>query len=128
VDQAAADQRDPVAGPGRGAVAGRAALLGTLAVPCSRLENVKGRIVVDEFLTVPGHPDIFAAGDAAAASDLTRPGQLTAMTAQHAQRQGKAAAATSPRPSATGPASPTNTATSAGSTTSSNTASSSSSA
>jgi NADH dehydrogenase len=56
------------------------------------LDTVKGRIVVDEFLTVPGHPDIFAAGDAAAAPDLTRPGQLTAMTAQHAQRQGKAAA------------------------------------
>ena len=56
------------------------------------LETIKGRIVVDEFLAVPGHPDVFAAGDAAAAPDLTRPGQLTAMTAQHAQRQGKAAA------------------------------------
>ena len=56
------------------------------------LETIKGRIVVDEFLTVPGHPDVFAAGDAAAAPDLTRPGQLTAMTAQHAQRQGKATA------------------------------------
>ena len=56
------------------------------------LETVKGRIVVDEYLTVPGHPDVFAAGDAAAAPDLTRPGQLTAITAQHAQRQGKAAA------------------------------------
>jgi NADH:ubiquinone reductase (H+-translocating) len=56
------------------------------------LETVQGRIVVDEFLTVPGHPDVFAAGDAAAAPDLTRPGQFTAMTAQNAQRQGKAAA------------------------------------
>jgi NADH:ubiquinone reductase (H+-translocating) len=56
------------------------------------LDTVKGRIVVDEFLTVPGHPDVFAAGDAAAVPDLTRPGQLTAMTAQHAQRQGKALA------------------------------------
>ena len=56
------------------------------------LETVNGRIVVDEFLAVPGHPDVFAAGDAAAAPDLTRPGQLTAVTAQHAQRQGKAAA------------------------------------
>lgn len=56
------------------------------------LETIKGRIVVDEFLTVPGHPDVFAAGDAAAVPDLTHPGQLTAMTAQHAQRQGKAAA------------------------------------
>jgi NADH:ubiquinone reductase (H+-translocating) len=53
------------------------------------LETNKGRIVVDEFLTVPGHPEVFAAGDAAAVPDLTRPGQLTAMTAQHAQRQGK---------------------------------------
>ena len=56
------------------------------------LDTVHGRIVVDAFLTVPGHPDVFAAGDAAAAPDLTRPGQLTAMTAQHAQRQGKAIA------------------------------------
>lgn len=56
------------------------------------VETVKGRIVVDEFLTVSGHADVFAAGDAAAVPDLTRPGQLTAMTAQHAQRQGKAAA------------------------------------
>jgi NADH dehydrogenase len=56
------------------------------------LETVKGRLVVDEFLTVPGHPDVFAAGDAAAVPDLTSPGQLTAMTAQHAQRHGKAAA------------------------------------
>jgi NADH dehydrogenase len=56
------------------------------------LETVNGRIVVDEFLTVSGHPDVFAVGDAAAVPDLTRPGQLTSMTAQHAQRQGKAAA------------------------------------
>ena len=56
------------------------------------LDTINGRIVVDEYLTVPGHPDVFAAGDAAAAPDLTRPGQLTAMTAQHAQRQGKTAA------------------------------------
>ena len=56
------------------------------------LDTINGRIVVDEYLTVPGHPDVFAAGDAAAAPDLTRPGQLTAMTAQHAQRQGKAIA------------------------------------
>ena len=33
----------------------------------------------------PGH---FAAGDCAATPDLTRPGELTGMTAQHAQRQG----------------------------------------
>jgi NADH:ubiquinone reductase (H+-translocating) len=56
------------------------------------LDTITGRIVVDEFLSVPGHPDVFAAGDAAAAPDLTHSGQLTAMTAQHAQRQGKAIA------------------------------------
>jgi NADH:ubiquinone reductase (H+-translocating) len=49
--------------------------------------------VVDPYLTVPAHPELFAAGDAAAVPDLTRPGQLTAMTAQHAQRQGRRAAA-----------------------------------
>jgi NADH dehydrogenase len=56
------------------------------------LETVNGRIVVDEFLAVPGHPRIFAVGDAAAAPDLTSPGRLTPMTAQHAQRQGGAVA------------------------------------
>ena len=35
---------------------------------------------------------MFAVGDAAAVPDLTRPGQLAAQTAQHAQRQGVAAA------------------------------------
>ncbi len=45
--------------------------------------------MVDEFLGVPGYPEVYACGDAAAVPDLTRPGQLTPMTAQHAQRQGK---------------------------------------
>lgn len=48
----------------------------------------KGRLVVDEYLTVPGHPEVFACGDVAAVPDLTRPGEVTAMTAQHAERQG----------------------------------------
>jgi NADH dehydrogenase len=48
----------------------------------------KGRLVVDPTLVVPNHPDVFACGDAAAVPDLTRPGQATAMTAQHATRQG----------------------------------------
>ena len=48
----------------------------------------RGRLVVDEFLTVPGHPDVYACGDAAAVPDLTRPGEVTGMTAQHAIRQG----------------------------------------
>jgi NADH dehydrogenase len=53
------------------------------------LPTERGRLVVDEFLGVPGFPDVYACGDAAAVPDLTRPGQVTAMTAQHAQRQGK---------------------------------------
>src|SRR5439155_7528921 len=51
-----------------------------------------GRLVVDEYLAVPGHPEIFACGDAAAVPDLTRPGRTTPMTAQHAMRQGRVAA------------------------------------
>ncbi|MDX6279727.1 MAG: hypothetical protein QOH03_798 [Kribbellaceae bacterium] len=56
------------------------------------LETKKGRLVVDEYLSVPGHPEVFACGDAAAVPDLTRPGEVTPMTAQHAERQGKQAA------------------------------------
>jgi NADH dehydrogenase len=56
------------------------------------LRTEKGRVVVDEFLNVPGFPEVFACGDAAAVPDLTRPGEVTPMTAQHAERQGKLAA------------------------------------
>ncbi|GAA4668878.1 hypothetical protein GCM10023347_23010 [Streptomyces chumphonensis] len=56
------------------------------------LPTEKGRLCVDEYLTVPGHPEVFACGDAAAVPDLTRPGETTPMTAQHAVRQGKVAA------------------------------------
>jgi len=52
----------------------------------------EGRVAVDEFLNVPGRPDVFAIGDAAAVPDLTRPGEITGMTAQHASRQGVTAA------------------------------------
>jgi NADH dehydrogenase len=55
------------------------------------LPTERGRVVVDATLAVPGHPEIFACGDCAAVPDLTRPGELTAMTAQHAMRQGKLA-------------------------------------
>jgi NADH:ubiquinone reductase (H+-translocating) len=53
------------------------------------VKTEKGRVVVDEYMRVPGHPEVFACGDAAAVPDVTRPGQATAMTAQHAERQGK---------------------------------------
>ncbi|MEH1128072.1 NAD(P)/FAD-dependent oxidoreductase [Micromonospora sp. CPCC 206061] len=56
------------------------------------LPTTKGRLVVDEYLNVPGHPEVFACGDAAAVPDLTRPGEITTMTAQHASRQGRLAA------------------------------------
>ncbi|MEH0936122.1 NAD(P)/FAD-dependent oxidoreductase [Micromonospora psammae] len=56
------------------------------------LRTERGRLVVDEYLTVPGFPEVYACGDAAAVPDLTRPGEICAMTAQHAQRQGKLAA------------------------------------
>lgn len=56
------------------------------------LPTVQGRLAVDEFLNVPGHPDVYACGDAAAVPDLTMPGEITSMTAQHASRQGAAVA------------------------------------
>jgi NADH:ubiquinone reductase (H+-translocating) len=56
------------------------------------LPATRGRLNVDEYLTVPGHPEVFAAGDIAAVPDLTRPGEITGMTAQHAMRQGNIAA------------------------------------
>jgi NADH dehydrogenase len=49
-------------------------------------------VVVDERLAVPDQPDVYAAGDVAAVPDPGRPGQITTMTAQHAQRQGRLAA------------------------------------
>jgi NADH:ubiquinone reductase (H+-translocating) len=53
------------------------------------LDTTRGRLVVDEFMSVPGAADIYACGDCAAVPDLTRSGQICGMTAQHAQRQGK---------------------------------------
>ena len=53
------------------------------------LKTNRGRLVVDEFMAVPGAAGIYACGDCAAVPDLTRPGQICGMTAQHAVRQGK---------------------------------------
>ena len=55
------------------------------------VEVEAGRVVVDADLRVPGHPEVFACGDAAAVPDRTRPGEYCAMTAQHAERQGRLA-------------------------------------
>jgi NADH:ubiquinone reductase (H+-translocating) len=51
----------------------------------------RGRLLVEPTLRVPGRPEVFACGDAAAVPDLTKPGEYTPMTAQHAWRQGKVA-------------------------------------
>lgn len=64
-----------------------APLIDTLGLPTE-----KGRLKVDADLRVPGHDDVFAAGDAAAVPDLTKGGSITPPTAQHATRQGKALA------------------------------------
>jgi NADH dehydrogenase len=61
-----------------------APLIETLGLPTE-----SGRLTVQTDLTVPGHPDVFAAGDAAAVPDVTQPGKITPPTAQHATRQGK---------------------------------------
>jgi NADH:ubiquinone reductase (H+-translocating) len=53
------------------------------------LPTEKGRLKVTTELHVPGHPHVFAAGDAAAVPDVTQPGKITPPTAQHATRQGK---------------------------------------
>jgi NADH dehydrogenase len=53
------------------------------------LATNRGRLVVDEYMAVPDQQDIYACGDCAAVPDLTRPGQVCGMTAQHAERQGK---------------------------------------
>jgi NADH dehydrogenase len=56
------------------------------------LSTEKGRLCVDAYLNVDGYPEVFSCGDAAAVPDLVRPGEVTAMTAQHAERQGRLAA------------------------------------
>ncbi|MFF4269374.1 FAD-dependent oxidoreductase [Streptomyces sp. NPDC001536] len=52
----------------------------------------RGRLIVDPYLQVPGRPEVFACGDAAAVPDLNDPGSFTPMTAQHAWRHGQVAA------------------------------------
>lgn len=51
----------------------------------------RGRLLVEPTLRVPGRPEVFACGDAAAVPDLDKPGEYTPMTAQHAWRQGRVA-------------------------------------
>lgn len=69
-------------------------LIGALGLPTAR-----GRLVVAADLGVPGHPELYALGDAAAVPDLTKPKDqdghhpVCPPTAQHAMRQGTALAA-----------------------------------
>ncbi|MFC0453311.1 NAD(P)/FAD-dependent oxidoreductase [Rhodococcus jostii] len=62
-------------------------LIDTLGLPTE-----KGRLTVRPDLSVEGHPDVFAGGDAAAVPDLRNSGSITPPTAQHAVRQGRALA------------------------------------
>ncbi|MFE6160540.1 NAD(P)/FAD-dependent oxidoreductase [Streptomyces sp. NPDC056486] len=56
-------------------------------------ETNRGRLVVEPNLTVPGLDGVFALGDAAAVPDLVKGGEaICPPTAQHAMRQGWAAA------------------------------------
>jgi NADH:ubiquinone reductase (H+-translocating) len=64
-------------------------LVGRLGVPTDH-----GRLVVGADMAVPGHPEVFALGDAAAVPDLaTGPDAVCPPTAQHATRQAPVAAA-----------------------------------
>jgi len=54
-------------------------------------QKEKGRLVVNEFLAVPGLIGVWAAGDAAAVPDV-RSGEFYPPTAQHGLREGRAAA------------------------------------
>jgi NADH dehydrogenase len=56
-------------------------------------ETVKGRLVVDDRMRVPGLDGVFALGDAAAVPDIVTGGDaICPPTAQHAMRQGRAVA------------------------------------
>lgn len=56
------------------------------------LPTHRNRILVDEYLNVPGWPGVFACGDAAAVPDLSGRSELTPMSAQNAIHQGRVAA------------------------------------
>jgi NADH:ubiquinone reductase (H+-translocating) len=51
-----------------------------------------GRVVVDQFLRVPGWPDVWAVGDCAFVPDIRNPGKSHPPTAQHAIREGEVVA------------------------------------
>ena len=70
-------------------VVGHPAATGAPLIEKLGLPTEMGRLKVTTDLQVPDHPDVFAAGDAAAVPDVTQPPKITPPTAQHATRQGK---------------------------------------
>jgi NADH dehydrogenase len=63
-------------------------LVGKLGLPTDE----RGRLVVDEYLTVSGRDDVFAVGDVAAVPIAGRKGETAPPTAQHALREAKVCA------------------------------------
>jgi NADH dehydrogenase len=64
-------------------------MVATIGLPTDR----QGRLLVDRYLTVQGHDDVFALGDTAAVPDPASPERPSPPTAQHALRQAKTCAA-----------------------------------
>jgi len=60
-------------------------LVGALGLPV----DDRSRIVVDEYLRVPGRPGVWALGDAAAVPNAATPGSVDPPTCQHALRQAR---------------------------------------
>src|SRR5438105_10536606 len=59
------------------------------SLPCAK---ERGRLLVNEFLQVPGWPNVWAVGDCAFVPDIRNPGKSHPPTAQHAIREGKVVA------------------------------------
>src|SRR2546423_10626395 len=59
------------------------------SLPCAK---ERGRLLVNEFLRVPGWPNVWAVGDCAFVPDIRNPGSSHPPTAQHAIREGKVVA------------------------------------
>jgi len=55
------------------------------SLPCAK---ERGRLLVNEFLRVPGWPNVWAVGDCAFVPDIRNPGSSHPPTAQHAIREG----------------------------------------
>jgi NADH dehydrogenase len=68
---------------------------GTVPNPLvSQLPSAKerGRVIVNQFLQLPGWPNVWAVGDCASVPDFRKPGKFHPPTAQHAIREGQVVA------------------------------------